>query len=484
MENIRDWCISRQLWWGHRIPVWYCQDCGDQTCELIDPMRCGHCGSTRIEQDPDVLDTWFSSGLWPFSTLGWPDDTPDLRAFYPTSVLETAYDILFFWVARMIMMGLKFTGEPPFDTVYIHGLIRDAQGRKMSKSTGNALDPVELIEKYGCDALRFTLVTSGAPGNDIKLDEKKVEGARNFANKVWNAARFVVSNLDDTGPVDSIGLDEPGLTLADRWIISRYHRLVGDVDRLMESHQYGEAGRQIYEFLWGEFCDWYIEIAKIRLYGEDAAGQGMARRVLVYVLERTLRLLHPFMPFATEAIWQQLPHAGAALIIASWPEAGPLDEAAEAQMNLVQEIVRGIRNARAEYNVEPARRVAAAISAGESAGLLCAHQDLLIALARLDPGQLTIAESMPAPDRSVTLVAGETTVYLPLAGMVDLDAERERLQKALNVLQGAIERGEKTLGNVGFRSKAPADVVAREETRLAEMKEQLARLEAQRAMIG
>jgi valyl-tRNA synthetase len=484
METIRDWCISRQLWWGHRIPVWYCQDCGGQTCEMTDPTECAHCGSARIEQDPDVLDTWFSSGLWPFSTLGWPDDTDDLRYFYPTTVLETGYDILFFWVARMIMMGLKFTGKPPFEIVYLHGLVRDALGRKMSKSLGNALDPVELIDRYGCDALRFTLVTSSTPGNDSRLDEKKVEAARNFANKVWNAARFVITNLDDTGPVEAVSLNEPGLVLADRWIISRAHRLTADVSRLMETYQFGEAGRQIYEFLWGEFCDWFIEIAKIRLHGEDPAAKARVRRVLVYVLERTLRLLHPFMPFVTEAIWQRLPHAGEALIIARWPEPGPVDEAAEAQMALVQEIVRGIRNARSEYNVEPARRIAAWIAAGEATAMLREQRELLVFLARLDSKQLVIEPVVPAPERAVTVVAGGTTTYLPLAGMIDLDAERERLRKALAALQSDIARSEKLLGSDGFRAKAPAEVVAREEARLAGLKEQQAKLEAQLALLG
>ncbi len=484
MEAIRDWCISRQLWWGHRIPVWYCQDCGGQTCEMTDPTECAHCGSARIEQDPDVLDTWFSSGLWPFSTLGWPDDTDDLRYFYPTTVLETGYDILFFWVARMIMMGLKFTSKPPFEVVYLHGLVRDALGRKMSKSLGNALDPVELIDRYGCDALRFTLVTSSTPGNDSRLDEKKVEAARNFANKVWNAARFVITNLDDTGPVEAVSLDEPGLALADRWIISRAHRLTADVSRLMEMYQYGEAGRQIYDFLWGEFCDWFIEIAKIRLYGEDPAARAMAQRVLVYVLERTLRLLHPFMPFVTEAIWQRLPHTGEALIIARWPEPGPVDEAAEAQMALVQEIVRGIRNARSEYHVEPARRIAAWIAAGDATAMLREQRELLVFLVRLDPEQLVIEPALSAPERAVTVVAGGTTTYLPLAGMVDLDAERERLRKALAALQSDIARSEKLLGSDGFRAKAPAEVVAREEARLAGLKEQRAKLEAQLALLG
>jgi valyl-tRNA synthetase len=403
--------------------------------------------------------------------------------------LETAYDILFFWVARMIMMGLWFIGQQPFDVVYIHGLIRDAEGRKMSKSLGNALDPVELIEEYGCDALRFTLMTSSTPGNDSRLDVKKVEGARNFANKVWNAARFVIANLDGTGPVEAISPDGPGLTLADRWIISRYHRLSADVSRMMESYQYGEAGRQIYDFLWGEFCDWFIEIAKIRLHGEDQAAKATVRRVLVYVLEHTLRLLHPFMPFVTEAIWQQLPlvglpHTGEALIIARWPEAGALNEAAEAQMALVQEIVRGIRNARAEYNVEPGRRIAALIGAGNSTGLLREQRDLLTFLARLDPERLAIEPALSAPEQAVTVVAGETTTYLPLAGMVDLDAERERLRKAFAALETDIARSDRLLSNDGFRRKAPAEVVAREEARLAELKEQQARLQAQLALLG
>ncbi|MCD6289029.1 MAG: valine--tRNA ligase [Anaerolineae bacterium] len=484
MENIRDWCISRQLWWGHRIPVWYCKDCGGMTCEITDPTECAHCGSKNIEQDPDVLDTWFSSGLWPFSTLGWPEETEDYKYFYPTSVLETAYDILFFWVARMIMMGLHFTDKPPFEVVYLHGLIRDAQGRKMSKSLGNALDPVELINEYGCDALRFTLMTSSTPGNDIKLDEKKVEGARNFANKVWNAARFVITNLDDTAPVAEMSPDEPGLTLADRWIISRYHRLVSEVTDMMESYQYGEAGRRIYEFLWGEFCDWFIEIAKIRLYGEDDFARETVRRVLVYVLEHTLRLLHPFMPFVTEAIWQQVPHEGEALIIARWPEPGPTDETAEAQMGLVQEIVRGIRNARAEYDVQPGRRIAALINAGDALDLLQSQRDVLAMLARLDPEQLTIEESIPAPKQAVTIVAGQATVYLPLAGMVDLDAERERLNKAMESVRKDIARSEKLLSNEGFRNKAPAEVIAREEAKLAELKSRLTRLKERLALLG
>jgi valyl-tRNA synthetase len=384
----------------------------------------------------------------------------------------------------MIMMGLKFTGKPPFEIVYLHGLVRDALGRKMSKSLGNALDPVELIDRYGCDALRFTLVTSSTPGNDSRLDEKKVEAARNFANKVWNAARFVITNLDDTGPVEAVSLNEPGLVLADRWIISRAHRLTADVSRLMETYQFGEAGRQIYEFLWGEFCDWFIEIAKIRLHGEDPAAKARVRRVLVYVLERTLRLLHPFMPFVTEAIWQRLPHAGEALIIARWPEPGPVDEAAEAQMALVQEIVRGIRNARSEYNVEPARRIAAWIAAGEATAMLREQRELLVFLARLDSKQLVIEPVVPAPERAVTVVAGGTTTYLPLAGMIDLDAERERLRKALAALQSDIARSEKLLGSDGFRAKAPAEVVAREEARLAGLKEQQAKLEAQLALLG
>jgi valyl-tRNA synthetase len=469
MENIRDWCISRQLWWGHRIPVWYCDACGQQTCAVTDPAACGRCGSDRIHQDEDVLDTWFSSGLWPFSTLGWPDDTPDLRFFYPTSVMETGYDILFFWVARMIMFGLEMTGEAPFHTVYLHGLIRDEKGQKMSKSRGNVVDPLVLIEQYGADALRFTLATGSTPGNDMRLNIGRVEASRNFANKLWNAARFVVTNLtEDQSPSSSVF--GPRSSLPDRWILSRHNRLISDVTRLIEEYQYGEAGRQLYDFLWGEYADWYIESAKARLYGDDMAARETAQAVLVHVLERTMRLLHPFMPFVTEAIWQALPHEGEALIVAPWPEPGATDAQAEADMGLLMDLVRGIRNIRAEYDVEPGRRIPALFVAAEQAPLLRDHQALLISLARLDPEQTQITATLAErPQQAVTLVSSAVVCYLPLAGMVNLDAERQRLMRELEGLGKQVARLEGLLANEGFVSKAPPDVVARERAKLAEL---------------
>jgi len=486
MENIHDWCISRQLWWGHRIPVWYCNDCGGQTCEMADPTACTHCGSGNIHQDEDVLDTWFSSGLWPFSTLGWPDETEDLAYFYPTSVLETGYDILFFWVARMIMMGLEFTGQDPFHTVYLHGMIRNEHGEKISKSMGtDAYDPLKIIPRYGTDALRYTMTTSSTPGNDTNLDPRRLEGARNFANKIWNATRFVILNLESRHP------EAAPPTLPDRWILSRYHRLVAEVTRLMEDYQFGEAGRQTHDFLWSEFCDWYIEIAKIRLYGEDPAEAETARRTLVKVLDGTMRLLHPFMPFVTEEIWQHLREADGAddwpeaLIIALWPEPGEADARAEEEMALLMDLVRGIRNARAEFNVEASRPVAALISAGPHQPLLEGHRDLLTRLARVDPEALTIQEAITEkPRQALTLLVGGVEAYLPLAGLVDLEAERARLERELDKTHQEIQRVEKLLATEGFTSKAPAEVIQREREKLARHQEQMEKLQARIAMLG
>jgi len=483
MTNIRDWCISRQLWWGHRIPVWYCDDCGAQTCELEDPTVCASCGSAHIHQDPDVLDTWFSSGLWPFSTLGWPDDTPDMRTFYPTDMRETGYDILFFWVAREVMLGLAMVGDVPYRTVYLHGLIRDQQGRKISKSLPDAekYDPLTIIARYGADTLRYTLTTSSTPGNDMNLDPRRIEGARNFANKIWNAARFIVSNLPDAlTPLGEGASVRGNLTLADRWILSRYGRLVQEVTRLMDDYQYGEAGRQINDFLWSEFCDWYIEISKLRLYGADEDAANTARRVLVYVLERTLRLLHPFMPFVTEEIWQHLPHEGESLMVARWPEPGGLsDEVAEADMAVVMDLVRAIRNARAEYDVAAGRRIAAIVVGGERAAMLRQQAPVIAALAHVDPAQLRIEETLAQkPEQAATLVVGTVECYLPLAGLVDIAAERARLTKEREEVTAQIARLEKLLANEGFTSKAPAPVVEKERARLAELQERLTRLQA------
>jgi valyl-tRNA synthetase len=477
LENIRDWCISRQLWWGHRIPVWYCGECGHMTVAREDPTECEKCGGKALGQDPDVLDTWFSSGLWPFSTLGWPDETEDLKRFYPTDVMETGYDILFFWVARMIMQGLEMTDQIPFHTVYLHGLVRDAQGRKMSKTTGNVIDPLEMMGEYGTDALRFTLLTGSTPGNDMSLSEERIVANRNFANKIWNATRFVVSNLGAAFDAGHGTWNLSALALPDRWIISRHNRLVENVTQLMDAHQYGEAGRQIYEFLWSEYADWYIEIAKIRLYGADARAQATARRVLVYVLERTLRLLHPYMPFVTEATWQHLPHQDESLAVGPWPSAGNVDEEAEEVMQSVMEAIRAIRNARAEYNVEPARRIVAQIAAGEKFDLFSSQRDVLAELARLDPNSLRISRSLlDEPEQALTLVVGGVEIYLPLAGMVDLDAERARLAKELAHIEDGVARSQKLLSNEGFVAKAPAEVVQKEREKLASLQEQAEKL--------
>jgi len=484
LENIRDWCISRQLWWGHRIPVWYCDDCGAQTCARTDPTQCSKCGSKNIHQDEDVLDTWFSSGLWPFSTLGWPDQTKDLAYFYPTSVLETGYDILFFWVARMIMLGLHMTGEVPFDTVYLHGLIRNEEGQKISKSMPDAwrYDPLYIIDEYGQDALRFSLLTGSTPGNDTKLSLSRVEANRNFCNKIWQAARFVLGNLGERTseftPLRQMA-PAPEMSVADRWILSRYHRLVNDVNRLLAAYQLGEAGRQIYEFLWGEYCDWYIEISKVQLRSEDAAAAGRTRQVLVYVLDGCLRLLHPYMPFVTEAIWQYLPHEGAALIIASWPIGGALDERAEEAMSMFMELVRAIRNARSEYDVEPGRRIAAIIAAGENSAFLEGQRAALEILARVDGGKLHIAAQLTEkPQKALALIVSSLECYLPLADLVDLDKERARLTAEYAQLGQEIARSEKLLANPGFVSKAPAEVVQKERSKVEEYRERQARVKA------
>ena len=489
MENIRDWCISRQLWWGHRIPIWYGPDgtvfAARNESEALEKAIAHYGEPVKLEQDPDVLDTWFSSGLWPFSILGWPEDTPDYRRFYPTTVLETGYDILFFWVARMIMLGLKMTGKEPFRYVYLHGLVRDEQGRKMSKSLGNVLDPLDLIAQYGADALRFTLLTGSTPGNDMKLSITRVEANRNFANKIWNAARFVVMNLEGramalahTEDIHNVTYALPSsqeLTLADRWILSRLATTRDEVTRLINDWQLGEAGRHLYEFLWNEYCDWYIEAAKIRLYGEDAQAAQATRQVLAHVLEQSLRLLHPYMPFVTEAIWRHLEavsERGESLMTSRWPQemTGLRQEDAEEDFGRLQEIIRAIRNARSEYNVAPGRRISALISAGEHLPVLEANLPLLLELARLDPAQVTLAESLPAPEKAVTLTAGGVTVYLPLAGLVDLAAERKRLEKELAQLEQQIRRSEELLSREGFVQKAPAQVVQRERDKLADLR--------------
>ncbi|MGC9522503.1 MAG: valine--tRNA ligase [Anaerolineae bacterium] len=496
MENIRDWCISRQLWWGHRIPVWYCDTCDEVWSAVEDPEVCPNCGGHAIHQDEDVLDTWFSSGLWPFSTLGWPDeDAPDLQRFFPTDMRETGYDILFFWVARETMLSLELMDAAPYRDIYLHGLIRNEHGEKISKSMPDAwkYDPLYIIEEYGTDALRYTLTTSSTPGNDMNLDPRRLEGARNFANKIWQATRFILMNLDDEAPLRLDEVDADRMTLADRWILSRVQHLTGEVTRLIEAFQYGEAGRQIRDFLWDEFCDWYIEASKVRLY-EDEAGlsevgrdKATPRALLLAVLEQALRLLHPYMPFVTEAIWQALPDKvkkGEALIVAPWPEAAErwVDEVAETQMTAMMDLVRGIRGVRSEYNVQAGKRIAATIAAGALTPVLEANRDVLTFLARLDDESVEIVERSEPLAQSASVVVGDIVAYLPLAGMVDLEAERARLEKELRELRGRIADSEERLAGP-FAEKAPEQIVQRERDKLAELRleaeqvrEQIARL--------
>jgi valyl-tRNA synthetase len=549
LENLRPWCISRQLWWGHRIPAWYGpygQVFVARSQAEAEAAAAKHYGQpTPVEQDPDVLDTWFSSGLWPFSTLGWPNDTADLRRYYPTDVMETGYDILFFWVARMVMQGLLYTNDIPFHTVYLHGLVRDEQGRKMSKTYNNVIDPIEVMDEFGADALRFTLLTSSTPGNDMNLSLERVRANRNFANKIWNAARFTVTNLgklaeelrnrgaegqkdrgaerqklavDDSLTSDTLTSDT--LSLADRWIASRLNTTIAETTRLFEAYQFGEAGRQAYEFLWGDFADWYIEVAK----GQMASGGPTAAHtagMLVRVLDQTLRLLHPFIPFVTEDIWQNLKAAAeaaqsvlgpvsdsnalglvsspnalgpvsdrarswpAALIIAPWPQAGPIDAEAETAFARVQDIVRAIRNARSEYNVPLGRRIGALISAGEHLALLQTQLPAIASLASLDMAHVQLAEALEIPAKSASTVAGGVTIALPLADLVDMDAELGRLRKELANAEKMAGSTAARLANPGFVNSAPAHVVegarqqlAEWESKKAQIQQRLAALEA------
>ena len=475
LENIRDWCISRQLWWGHRIPAWHCEDCGETSVSREDITVCMHCGSTHIHQDEDVLDTWFSSGLWPFETLGWPEDTEDLRHFYPTATLVTGYDIIFFWVARMVMMGLRFGGDVPFRDVFIHGLVRDSEGRKMSKSLGNGIDPVEVIEKYGADTLRFMLITGNTPGNDMRFYWERVEAARNFANKIWNASRYMLMNLE--GADDVFVPEESDYTLADRWILTRSAETVRAVTANLENYELGEAGRAIYEFLWSEFCDWYIELTKARLYDkENVRAKNTALYVLRTVLERTMRLLHPFMPFLTEEIWQKLPHEGRSIMRAPWPEVDEkdIDAEAEAAMTAIMEVIKVTRNLRAELGTPPGKKSALLLRVRDAAlgDVFAAHMDYFHALA--SASEVTfLAEDAPDPENVVTGALAGAAVYLPLAGLIDVEKETARLTKERDNLEKEIARLSGKLANAGFTSKAPAAVVAAEREKLAGYEEKI-----------
>jgi len=482
MEDIRDWCISRQLWWGHRIPVWYCVDCNQPTVTAEPPRSCAHCGSGRLNQESDVLDTWFSSALWPHSTLGWPEDTADLRYFYPTTVMETGYDILFFWVARMIMMGIENTGTIPFRWVYLHGLIRDEKGVKMSKLRGNVINPQGVIDQYGADALRFAVTTGAAPGNDISLGSGKMEAGRNFANKLWNASRFVLRSLPSKPP-DMVPLE--ALPMEDRWILSRLNRLVDKVNQQLESFQFGEAEGEIYEFLRGEYCDWYIELAKIRLSGQASSSP---LPILVQVLETSLRLLHPFMPFVTEEIWQKLvshlPQDGAkpdALMIATYPSAGQFTDAqAEEEMSSVIEIIRSIRNARAQTRIDPARRIEARIHT-DNKPVFESHRQAIETLARVRPLAILGPRKGREDEGAMVLLLRHAEVILPMA--VDIDAERQRLEKEREALQARIADLKAKLGDDAFLSKAPPSVVEKERGKLLDFQGRLGKAEERLAQL-
>ena len=472
LENIRDWCISRQLWWGHRIPAWYCDDCGKVSVSRTDLTACPACGSSHLHQDEDVLDTWFSSALWPFETMGWPEKTPELQQFYPTRTLVTGYDIIFFWVARMVMMGLKFGGDIPFHHVFIHGLVRDSQGRKMSKSLGNGIDPVEVIDKYGADTLRFMLVTGNTPGNDMRFYWARVEAARNFANKLWNASRFMLMNLQ--GFDRSFVPKAEDYTLADRWILSRYARTSAVVTENLEKFELGEAARAIYEFIWGEFCDWYIELVKPRLYAEEGDSRRTAQYVLGYVLERTLRLLHPFMPFITEEIWQHIPHEGKSIMTAPWPtgEETWLDKENEASMEAIMEVIKAIRNMRAEVNAAPGKKSEAILHFSDAAqqAVFTANDGYLHALAEADPVTI-LSLTAERPENAMTAAAGGVEIYLPLKGLIDMEKETARLSKELDGLTKEIARTEGKLANEKFVTKAPVAVVAKEREKLQDYEE-------------
>jgi valyl-tRNA synthetase len=473
--------------------VWYAPDgtafAARSAAEAQSAARERLGSDVELRQDEDVLDTWFSSSLWPFSTLGWPDETPDLARYYPASVLETGYDILFFWVARMIVMGEAMTGQAPFHTVYLHGLVRDANGRKMSKSLGNAIDPLDTIERYGCDALRFSLLTGSTPGMDMKLSTERLEGGRNFANKLWNIGRFALSNLGEGFlPVADVADAGLQLGLADRWILSRYHFAAAEATRLIDADQLGEAGRVLYEFAWNELADWYVEASKPAL-GEGGDRAESARQVLYHVLERTLALLHPYVPFVTEAIWGHLPRRAddaPALIVARWPIAGARDSQAERAFELVQELARGIRNVRAEYDVPPGKRIPALVSLGDFALDASEASSLLAALARLDPETLRIEAAPEPPQESyATVVAGEgVEAWLPLAGLVDLERERERLAGSIAAAAGEVERLTHVLSNDAFTARAPEAVVQRERDKLEEARARLATLEERLAALA
>jgi valyl-tRNA synthetase len=472
MENIQDWCISRQLWWGHRIPTYYCMDCGYTVVARETPEKCSECGSSKIEQDPDTLDTWFSSALWPFSTLGWPKQTEDLKYFYPTDVLVTGYDIIFFWVARMIFSGIEHMEKEPFKYVFIHGIVRDALGRKMSKSLGNGIDPLEVIDQYGTDALRFALTIGISPGNDLRFSDEKVEAGRNFANKIWNAARFVLMNFDEE--IDFSKVDPSKFDIADRWILSRINSLVKDATENLEKFELGIALQKVYDFIWEEFCDWYIEMVKPRLYDRENQSRLEAQYVLNYVLKSALKLLHPFMPFISEEIYKHLIIEEPSIMISPWPEYRedynfPDDEE---KMSLIMEAIRSIRNIRAEMNVPPSRRAKVIFVAQET------KIREILGMGESFFEKLAWASEISIQDKKIGISANAATavipgaeIFIPLEELIDIDKEIERLGKEKSNLEKELDRVNGKLNNRGFVTKAPEKVVEEERAKKAKYKE-------------
>ncbi|OQY18738.1 MAG: valine--tRNA ligase [Desulfobacteraceae bacterium 4572_35.1] len=485
MYNIQDWCISRQIWWGHRIPAWFCDDCGEITVSRDDATCCAKCGSTNIHQETDVLDTWFSSGLWPFSTMGWPENTTALKKFYPTSCLITGFDILFFWVARMMMMGLKFMGEVPFKDVYIHALVRDAQGQKMSKSKGNVIDPLTVIDEYGTDAFRFTLTAFAAQGRDVKLSTERIGGYRNFCNKLWNASRFALMNLEGFKPRDNddnLNWSEFKLSMADRWILTRLTEVEREVNNALEGYRYNEVANALYAFTWHEFCDWYIELIKGALYGDDAEAKRGAQTVVYTVLERLLRLLHPVIPFITEEIWQSLPgkRPVASIMLANYPQGEGLvqDVVASTQMEQVMDVIRSIRNIRGEMDVTPAKKITALLDCKSeaSSGVMTVGQGYIKSLARIE--RLNCGVGLEQPEQVAKQVSGDVEILLPLAGLINVKEEEKRLIKEIAKVQKDVDMFSKKLANEKFVANAPAAVLEKDRGKLAAAQDKIAVLQA------
>ena len=479
MENIKDWCISRQLWWGHRIPAWYCDACGETVVSKEDVHTCPKCGATTMTQDPDTLDTWFSSALWPFSTLGWPDETADLKRYYPTSTLVTGYDIIFFWVARMIFSGLEHMGEIPFNTVLFHGIIRDSQGRKMSKSLGNGIDPLEVIDQYGADALRLTLATGNSPGNDMRYSEQRVEANRNFANKLWNAARFILMNLN--GDEGAPSLPEE-LELEDKFIISKFNSLAKEVTENLEKFELGIAVAKLYDFMWDVFCDWYIEIAKIRLWEKDSKGAENARKVCVFIMSNALILLHPFIPFITEEIWQTLPHEGESIMVADWfkyDESLNFEQDEQAMEHIINAI-KAIRNRRAEMNVPPSKKAKVCIETAY-ADTFRMGEKIIMKLAYAS--EVEIGSNFELPN-AVSVVTDSARIYIPMGDLVDFEAERARLNKEREAAMKDVEFIMSKLNNPSFVAKAPEKVVEGQRQALAKLQEKIALIDESLAKLN